>query len=597
VTIGAETLAPRTRIQSAPYALHATNAVSASSANLATDSSQLAGQPASFYLDTSAATQTKLGRVRFDNAAGTGFGLEAFGPDGGGYFGDSNNSAYAYIGFGDHGMYGFGNAMGGYFQDRDNSGYTYAGYSDLGIQSAGNEMGGYFYDRNSSGEAYLAYQDDGIQAYGAVHGGYFSTTDLTGWARVAYDGFGGFGILAYGYGGGGFFSDRDGSYAYAGYGAYKILGTGTVSFVQNHPTRKDRTIVYAAPEGDEVAVYTRGSGRLTKGEARVALGETFALVANPDIGVTAHVTPRGDARLWVHEVSPSEIVVRGPADADVAFDYIVYGLRIGFESLPIVQVKKDEAYLPTAATLAEYEAGQPDTVASSALRRFTAERQQRTGTPADLTRAGALAAQINAGREQWLANRKSEDEQRPRGPGAARDTRDMPLVPPASREPSTPDNPSIAAADPVGVEPTVTRASVPVEQRPATGGTTVADAPARVSAAFATTSPIEPGDVVVIDREARGSVRRSDRGEDRTVVGIAVTSAIDGWVEVAVGSVVEVRVDAGYGAIRSGDLLVSSPAPGAAMRATTAEPGTILGKALEPLESGLGTIRVLVMLR
>jgi hypothetical protein len=149
VTIGAETLAPRTRIQSAPYALHATNAVSASSANLATDSSQLAGQPASFYLDTSAATQTKLGRVKFDNAAGSGFGIEAFGPDGGGYFGDSNNSGYSYVGYDDFGMQGWGNTMGGYFQDLNNSGFIYAGYGDIGIRAAGNDMGGYFADLNN----------------------------------------------------------------------------------------------------------------------------------------------------------------------------------------------------------------------------------------------------------------------------------------------------------------------------------------------------------------------------------------------------------------------------------------------------------------
>jgi hypothetical protein len=64
-----------------------------------------------------------------------------------------------------------------------------------------------------------------------------------------------------------------------------------------------------------------------------------------------------------------------------------------------------------------------------------------------------------------------------------------------------------------------------------------------------------------------------------------------------VGLVATVRADAGYGAIRAVDLLVSSPAPGAAMRAATTRPGTILGKALEPLESGLGTIQVLVVLR
>jgi len=62
-------------------------------------------------------------------------------------------------------------------------------------------------------------------------------------------------------------------------------------------------------------------------------------------------------------------------------------------------------------------------------------------------------------------------------------------------------------------------------------------------------------------------------------------------------SVVEVRVDAGFGPILAGDLLVSSPTPGAAMLATDPDPGTILGKALEAFDTGVGTIRVLVMLR
>jgi len=119
----------------------------------------------------------------------------------------------------------------------------------------------------------------------------------------------------------------------------------------------------------------------------------------------------------------------------------------------------------------------------------------------------------------------------------------------------------------------------------------------RLSDFLATTSLIEPGDVVVDDPDVRGSVRRADSPGDRTVVGIALSPAKDGWVEVAMASVVEARVDAGYGAILAGDLLVSSPTPGAAMLGTAPEPGTILGKALEPFDSGVGTIRVLVMLR
>jgi len=59
----------------------------------------------------------------------------------------------------------------------------------------------------------------------------------------------------------------------------------------------------------------------------------------------------------------------------------------------------------------------------------------------------------------------------------------------------------------------------------------------------------------------------------------------------------EVRVDAGHGEILPGDLLTSSPTPGHAMRAHEPGTGTVLGKAVEGLGSGTGTIRILVMPR
>ena len=56
-------------------------------------------------------------------------------------------------------------------------------------------------------------------------------------------------------------------------------------------------------------------------------------------------------------------------------------------------------------------------------------------------------------------------------------------------------------------------------------------------------------------------------------------------------------MNAGYGAIEPGHLLATSPTPGHAMRSDDALPGTILGKALEGLDTGTGMILVLVMLR
>jgi hypothetical protein len=86
-----------------------------------------------------------------------------------------------------------------------------------------------------------------------------------------------------------------------------------------------------------------------------------------------------------------------------------------------------------------------------------------------------------------------------------------------------------------------------------------------------------------------------------------VTSAgTGGYVSVVtLGSFKMVKVDASLGAIRTGDLLTTSTTPGYAMKAAPVvvngveiyRTGTILGKALEPLDKGTGIIKVFVTLR
>jgi hypothetical protein len=66
---------------------------------------------------------------------------------------------------------------------------------------------------------------------------------------------------------------------------------------------------------------------------------------------------------------------------------------------------------------------------------------------------------------------------------------------------------------------------------------------------------------------------------------------------VTLGAFKAIKVDASYGAIQPGDLLTASPIPGYAMRADDPKPGTIIGKALESLDAGQGTIYVLVTLQ
>src|SRR4030095_15972450 len=128
----------------------------------------------------------------------------------------------------------------------------------------------------------------GILSEGATAGGAFQDATQTGFGRIGEADCGGW-----------FQGESAGSYSVdpgtganglVGSGTYKILGTGAVSFVQNHPADSGKVIVSADPEGDEVATYTRGTARLADGVARVALGETFRWVTNPDLGLTVSVT-------------------------------------------------------------------------------------------------------------------------------------------------------------------------------------------------------------------------------------------------------------------------------------------------------------------
>jgi hypothetical protein len=104
----------------------------------------------------------------------------------------------------------------------------------------------------------------------------------------------------------------------------------------------------------------------------------------------------------------------------------------------------------------------------------------------------------------------------------------------------------------------------------------------------------------------------SSRSYDTAVAG--VVSAQPGVIlghggpdkaQIATTGRVRVRVDASKRPIRVGDILVTSDRPGAAMVSEPMhlngrefhQPGTILGKALEPLAKGEGEILVLLSLQ
>ena len=125
-------------------------------------------------------------------------------------------------------------------------------------------------------------------------------------------------------------------------------------------------------------------------------------------------------------------------------------------------------------------------------------------------------------------------------------------------------------------------------------------------------SSIDPGTVVVIDPQEINQVQPVSQAYDTRVAGVVSSrpgillgEAGEDKVKVAHSGRVKVKVDAQYGPIKAGDLLVSSATPGYAMRSTPVDingilmhrPGTIIGKALEPLADDQGEILVLVTLQ
>lgn len=127
-----------------------------------------------------------------------------------------------------------------------------------------------------------------------------------------------------------------------------------------------------------------------------------------------------------------------------------------------------------------------------------------------------------------------------------------------------------------------------------------------------TKSALVPGTVVVIDPNERNQVLPAAKPYDTRVAGVVsaqpgllLGEAGDNKVKVAHNGRVAVKVDASYGSIAVGDLLVTSPTAGHAMRSTPVDlggvpihrPGTLVGKALEPLAEGQGEILVLLTLQ
>ncbi|HKP11354.1 MAG TPA: hypothetical protein VJZ91_04560 [Blastocatellia bacterium] len=126
------------------------------------------------------------------------------------------------------------------------------------------------------------------------------------------------------------------------------------------------------------------------------------------------------------------------------------------------------------------------------------------------------------------------------------------------------------------------------------------------------TQKLAAGTVVVLDADHNNHVLASSKSYDTRVAGVVsaqpgliLGQGGDDKLKVATTGRVKVQVDATRASILVGDLLVTSDVEGVAMKSIPVDlggtpihrPGTIIGKALEPLASGTGEILVLLSLQ
>lgn len=119
-----------------------------------------------------------------------------------------------------------------------------------------------------------------------------------------------------------------------------IMCEGTKYFIQPHPFDPTKEIGYISLEGPEAGTYVRGSAELINGEAVITLPDHFGMVTSTN-GLTVQLTPRGAwLQLYATSVTVAKVTVREAEGRNGKFDYLVQGIRLGYENTPVLRERR-----------------------------------------------------------------------------------------------------------------------------------------------------------------------------------------------------------------------------------------------------------------
>jgi hypothetical protein len=121
------------------------------------------------------------------------------------------------------------------------------------------------------------------------------------------------------------------------YVAGDFTATGVKNFEVNYPGDPNKKIVYSTLEGPEAGTYIRGTAVCENQETQIVFPDHFRLVTAQN-GLTGSLTPRGSfSSLYIKELTTERLVV-GCEDGK-SFDYVVFGIRKGYENFEVVRSK------------------------------------------------------------------------------------------------------------------------------------------------------------------------------------------------------------------------------------------------------------------
>ncbi len=129
-----------------------------------------------------------------------------------------------------------------------------------------------------------------------------------------------------------------------------LLANGSKPFLIKHPDGSNRYLRYTAQESPDVSLRVRGRSKLdATGNLTIMLPDHFFRVTDATGLVTVNITPIGNSRLFVKDVTTAVLMVGGDKNAE--FFYEVVAIRDGYKDRPVELDPNDETLPESDLTL------------------------------------------------------------------------------------------------------------------------------------------------------------------------------------------------------------------------------------------------------